>query len=57
MNDFPMVQDMVLGSQPGWLLEEDLLLPGGETDFTDAANLEYFSAIDQSVDAKAAAGL
>ncbi|KAH7873529.1 lysophospholipase [Lentinula edodes] len=54
MNDFPMVQDMVLGSQPGWLLQEDLLDPDGSLGIVDV--LEYFDAIDQSVDAKAAAG-
>lgn len=57
MNGFPRVQDMVLGSQPGWTLDQDLLLPGGETDPTAPENLEYYSAVDQSVDAKAAAGL
>lgn len=55
MNDFPMVQDMVLGSQPGWLLQEDLLDPDGSLGIVDV--LEYFDAIDQSIDAKAAAGL
>ncbi|KAJ3725767.1 phospholipase B [Lentinula raphanica] len=50
MNDFPMAQDMVLGSQPGWLLQEDLLDP----DVLDT--VQYYSAIDQSVDAKAQAG-
>ncbi|KAJ4487748.1 phospholipase B [Lentinula aciculospora] len=54
MNGFPMVQDMVLGSQPGWLLQEDLLEPAGSDGLIDV--LEYYDAIDRSVDAKANAG-
>ncbi|KAJ3744845.1 phospholipase B [Lentinula detonsa] len=54
MNDFPMVQDMVLGSQPGWSMQEDLLEPEGSAAIINT--LQYYSALDQSVDAKAAAG-
>ncbi|KAJ4487753.1 phospholipase B [Lentinula aciculospora] len=52
MNGFPMVQDMVLGSQPGWLLQEDLLERNGSQENV----LNYYGAIDQSVDSKVAAG-
>lgn len=57
MNNFPTVQDMVLGSQPGWLLEEDLVLPGGAADLTALENVEYYGAIVASLVAKTAAGL
>ncbi|KAF9061929.1 lysophospholipase [Rhodocollybia butyracea] len=57
MNNFPTVQDMVLGSQPGWLMENDITFPAGASDPLAPENLEYFSLIAQSIDAKAAAGL
>lgn len=57
MNNFPTVQDMVLGSQPGWLLEEDLVFPAGEDDLTSLKNVAYYSGIAASLVAKAAAGL
>ncbi|KAF9061930.1 lysophospholipase [Rhodocollybia butyracea] len=56
MNNFPTVQDMVLGSQPGWLMENDILFPANASDPLAAENLEYYSLIAQSIDAKAAAG-
>ncbi|KAF5389822.1 hypothetical protein D9757_003672 [Collybiopsis confluens] len=56
MNEFPTTQEMVLGTQPGWTADKDLLLPGSATNLTSAENLAYFENIDISIDSKAAAG-
>ena len=50
---------MVLGdsdTQPGWILDLDLAIPGGD-DVFDSENTEYFGSILWSVEAKADAGM
>lgn len=58
-NDFPTIWDMVLGNggdQPGWLLDLDLAIPGGD-DVFDSQNQEFFGSILWSVMAKADKGM
>lgn len=58
-NNFPTIWDMVLGdgdSQPGWILDLDLAIPGGD-DVFDSQNQEFFGSILWSVEAKADTGM
>ncbi|ORY80202.1 AMP-binding domain-containing protein [Leucosporidium creatinivorum] len=56
MNDLPTTYDLVLGQngQTGWLLDMDILAPGGILGFGD--NDDYYDILTEDVRAKAQAG-